>query len=278
MSQLSSNEHQSVFESIKKINQQKMEYWSARQLSGILEYSEYRHFLPVIIKAKEACQNSGHTISDHFEDSLEMVDIGSGAKRNIEDVRLSRYACYLIVQNADPAKSIVALGQMYFAVQTRKQELSEAFRRLKTDNEKRLFLREQMKKHNKQLASVAKEAGVVSPLDYAIFQDHGYRGLYGGLGQADIHKRKNLRRGQKILDYMGSTELAANLFRATQTEDKLRRENIKSKKKANIIHLEVGKKVRKTIQELGGTMPENLSPAESIKKIARKVKKQIGKA
>ena len=270
MNQLSNAGHSSVFESIKKINEQRMEYWSARELSKIFEYSEYRHFIPVITKAKDACNNSGHAVSDHFEDILGMVDIGSGAKRNIEDVKLSRYACYLIVQNADPAKEIVALGQTYFAVQTRRQELSDEFGKFKSDEEKRLFLRQQMKEHNRYLASAAKEAGVVKPRDYAIFQDHGYKGLYGGLGQIDIHRRKGLKKGQKILDHMGSTELAANLFRATQTEDKLRRENVRGKDKANQTHFEVGKKVRQTIKELGGTMPESLPPAENIKKIVSK--------
>ena len=275
MNQLNNARHSSVFESVKKINEQRMEYWSARELSKIFEYSEYRHFVPVIAKAKDACNNSGHAVSDHFEDILEMVDIGSGAKRNIEDVKLSRYACYLIVQNADPAKEIVALGQTYFAVQTRRQELSDEFGKFESDEEKRLFLRQQMKEHNRYLASAAKEAGVVKSLDYAIFQDHGYRGLYGGLGQVDIHGRKGLKKGQKILDHMGSTELAANLFHATQTEDKLRRENIKGKDKANQTHFEVGKKVRQTIKELGGTMPESLPSAENIKKIASKNKKQV---
>jgi len=275
MNQLNNTGHSSVFESVKKINEQRMEYWSARELSKILEYSEYRHFVPVIAKAKDACNNSGHAVSDHFEDILEMVDIGSGAKRNIEDVKLSRYACYLIVQNADPAKEIVALGQTYFAVQTRRQELSDEFGKFESDEEKRLFLRQQMKEHNRYLASAAKEAGVVKSLDYAIFQDHGYKGLYGGLGQVDIHRRKGLKKGQKILDHMGSTELAANLFRATQTEDKLRRENIRGKDKANQAHFEVGKKVRKTIKELGGTMPESLPSAENIKKITSKNKKQV---
>src|SRR3989338_126440 len=275
MNQLSNAGHSSVFESVKKINEQRMEYWSARELSKIFEYSEYRHFVPVIAKAKDACNNSGHAVSDHFEDILEMVDIGSGAKRNIEDVKLSRYACYLIIQNADPAKEIVALGQTYFAVQTRRQELSDEFGKFESDEEKRLFLRKQMKEHNRYLASAAKEAGVVKPIDYAIFQDHGYKGLYGGLGQVDIHRRKGLKKGQKILDHMGSTELAANLFRATQTEDKLRRENIRGKDKANQTHFEVGKKVRQTIKELGGTMPESLPSAENIKKIVSKNKKQV---
>ncbi len=267
--------HKSIFETIKKINVSGGEFWSARQLSKILVYSEYRHFLPVINKARESCINSNHEASDHFEDILEMVDIGSGAKRKIDDVMLSRYACYLIVQNADPSKEIVAQGQTYFAVQTRRQELSDEYNKLKTEKEKRLFLRDQMKEHNKHLASAAKEAGVVQPLDYAIFQEHGYKGLYGGLGQVDIHRRKGLRKNEKILDHMGSTELAANLFRATQTGEKLRRENIKGKHQANITHFEVGKKVRQTIQELGSTMPENLPKVENIKKIENKKRKQI---
>jgi DNA-damage-inducible protein D len=164
MDQLSRAGHHSVFENIKRKKDQEIEYWSARQLSTIIGYSEYRHFLPVIAKAKEACANSGYIISDHFEDVLEMVALGSGAKRNIEDVKLSRYACYLIVQNADPSKEIVALGQTYFAVQTRKQELIERsdYQSLKTEDERRLFLRDQLKVHNRQLASVAKNAGVVA--------------------------------------------------------------------------------------------------------------------
>lgn len=270
-----SNKHKSIFETIKKTNVSGGEFWSARQLSKILGYSEYRHFLPVINKAKESCVNSKQNMLDHFEDILEMVDIGSGAKRKIDDVMLSRYACYLIVQNADPSKEIVALGQTYFAVQTRKQELSDEYNALKSEEEKRLFLRDQMKEHNKHLASAAKEAGVVHPLDYAIFQEHGYKGLYGGLGQMDIHRRKALNKNEKILDHMGSTELAANLFRATQTGEKIRRENIKGKHHANTAHFEVGKKVRQTIQELGGTMPENLPKAENIKQVENKKRKLI---
>jgi DNA-damage-inducible protein D len=202
-----------------------------------------------------------------------LVSIGSGAKRKLEDVKLSRYACYLIVQNADPAKEIVALGQTYFAVQTRLQEIKQlqVYQQLKTEEEKRLFLLREMYEHNKQLAIAAKNAGVIEPVDYAIFQNHGYMGLYGGLDAKGIHRRKGLKKSENILDHMGSTELAANLFRATQTEEKLKRENIKGKQKANQAHYEVGKKVRKTIQELGGTMPENLPAATSIKKIAKKV-------
>lgn len=260
-----------VFEQIKHFDDDYSEFWSARELSRILEYSQFRHFVPVIERAKEACRNSGIKIPDHFEDILTMVKIGSGAEREIEDVRLSRYACYLIVQNADSSKEIVALGQTYFAVQTRLQELQQTrdYEQLKTEEEKRLFLREEMSLHNKQLAEAARAAGVVEPIDYAIFQNHGYQGLYGGLLAKDIHARKGLKKSQQILDQMGSTELAANLFRATQTEEKLRREDVKGKNKANQTHFEVGAKVRKTIEEIGGTMPENLPVADSIKKLKK---------
>ncbi len=259
----------SVFEQIRKTDSGGNEYWSARNMAKVLEYSEYRHFLPVIERAKEACKNSGQNIENHFEDILEMVSIGSKTEREVESVKLSRYACYLIVQNADPGKEVVALGQTYFAVQTRLQEIQqiEEYNRLSTEDEKRVFLRNELSKHNIQLAAAAKDAGVIKPIDYAIFQNHGYMGLYGGLDAKAIHKQKGLKKSQQILDHMGSTELAANLFRATQTEEKLRREQIKGKTKANQTHYEVGKKVRKTIEELGGTMPENLPTAKSIKKI-----------
>ncbi len=262
---------QTVFEKIKRLDNDNNEFWNARDLSKVLEYSQFRHFIPVIERAKEACKNSGINIIDHFEDILTMVPIGSGAEREIEDIRLSRYACYLIVQNADSSKEIVALGQTYFAVQTRLQEIQQmqAYQLLKTEAEKRVFLREEMSLHNKQLAEAAKDAGVIEPLDYAIFQNHGYQGLYGGLTAKDIHIRKGLKKSQQILDHMGSTELAANLFRATQTEEKLRREEIKGKDKANQTHFEVGTKVRKTIEDIGGTMPENLPVADSVKKLTK---------
>lgn len=264
------NQTQTVFERIKRLDDNKNEFWRARELSKVLEYSQFRHFAPVIERAKLACKNSGINTLDHFEDILTMVPIGSGAEREIDDVRLSRYACYLIVQNADSTKEIVALGQTYFAVQTRLQEIQQldAYKRLKTEEEKRKFLREEMSLHNRQLAEAAKDAGVVEPLDYAIFQNHGYQGLYGGMTAKDIHARKGLKKSQQILDHMGSTELAANLFRATQTEEKLRREHIKGKARANQTHFEVGAKVRKTIEDIGGTMPENLPVAESIKKLS----------
>ena len=274
MSELTAN---SAFERIKKTDGKGNEYWSARDMAKVLEYSEYRHFQPVLERAKEACRNSGQPVSDHFEDFLDMIEVGKGAMREIENVKLSRYSCYLIVQNADPSKEVVALGQTYFAVQTRLREVQqmEDYQRLRTEEEKRIFLRNELSRHNIQLASAAKGAGVLSSLDYAIFQNHGYMGLYGGLDAKGIQKRKGLKKNEQILDHMGSTELAANLFRATQTEEKLRRENIKGKDKANATHYEVGRKVRQTIKELGGTMPEELPTAINIKKLA---KKQAGKA
>ncbi|KHN53059.1 DNA damage-inducible protein D [Pectobacterium fontis] len=269
------NEHHQPFEEIKQVDDEGAEYWSARELSKLLDYSEYRHFTPVLERAKEACLNSGHNVDDHFEDVLGMVKIGSGAQRELKDIRLSRYACYLVVQNADPTKPVIAAGQTYFAIQTRRQELAddETFKRLRED-EKRLFLRNELKEHNKQLVEAAQQAGVETTLDFAIFQNHGYQGLYGGLDQKAIHQRKGLKKSQKILDHMGSTELAANLFRATQAEEKLRRDNVKSKQKANETHFEVGRKVRQTIKELGGTMPENLpAPEKSIKQLESAAKK-----
>ena len=270
---------QSVFEQIRKIDEQSMEFWSARDMAKVLEYSEYRHFLPVIEKAKEACKNSKQRLLDHFEDILEMIEIGKGGIRQIDSVKLSRYACYLIVQNADPSKEIVANGQTYFAVQTRIAEIKQMqeYAQLNSEDEKRLFLRNELTHHNIKLADTARCAGVIEPIDYAIFQNHGYMGLYGGLDAKDIHIKKGLKKSQKILDHMGSTELAANLFRATQTEEKLRRENIKGKKNANQTHYEVGKKVRKTIKELNGTMPENLPTAGSIKKLETKKTKHLKK-
>jgi DNA-damage-inducible protein D len=273
-----SNNNLSVFEQIKQIDENGNEFWMARQLAKTLDYTDFRNFLGVIEKAKEACQNSGQAVANHLVELNEVVAVGSGATHNYPSYKLSRYACYLIVQNADPSKEVVALGQTYFAVQTRIQEITqmEAYNRLSNEDERRLFLRNEMAKHNTHLAAAAKNAGVITSLDYAIFQNHGYMGLYGGLDAKAIHKSKGLKKNQQILDHMGSTELAANLFRATQTEEKLRRENIKGKQKANQTHFEVGKKVRKTIEELGGTMPENLPIANSIKEVEKAKKpKQI---
>ena len=269
-------QHHETFESIKQTNEYEQEYWSARQLSKVLDYSQYRHFLPVIERAREACRNSHQQVENHMEDVLHMVEVGSGAKRSLPDVRLSRYACYLIVQNGDPSKPVIANGQTYFALQTRQQELQvEAMANLSED-EFRLALREKLTDRNKLLVATAKDAGVVTPLDNAIFQDAGYKGLYGGLGAKDIHAKKGLEMGQKILDYMGSVELGANIFRVTQTQDKLRREQVKHKTQANVTHYEVGQKVRKTIEELGGVMPEELpTPDKSIQQVKRKVLKQV---
>jgi len=268
---------QNIFEQIRQVDEYGNEFWSARDLGKVLEYSEFRHFIPVIDRAKEACKNSGQSVSNHFEDILEMIELGKTAKRGVDSMKLSRYACYLIVQNADPSKEIVATGQTYFAIQTRIQEIRQMdeYTSLKSEEEKRLFLRNELKTHNIQLAEAAKDAGVIEPIDYAIFQNHGYMGLYGGLDAKGIHSRKGLKKSQNILDHMGSTELAANLFRATQTEEKLRREEIKGKKNANITHFNVGKKVRQTIEELGGTMPENLPTEESIKQLEKKEKKKL---
>jgi DNA-damage-inducible protein D len=262
-----------TFERIKRVNSAGGEFWSARELARVLEYTDFRNFEAVVEKAKAACFNSGHRVDDHFVEINEMIEIGKGGQRPVKTVMLSRYAGYLVIQNADPTKAIVALGQTYFAVQTRRQELAED--EALQEDQKRLLLRAEMKKHNKNLAGVAKQSGVVQPVDYAIFMDHGYRGLYGGLGMRDIHGRKRLKPKEHILDHMGSTELAANLFRTTQAEDKLRRENVRNKDFANRIHNEVGRKVRKTIHELGGTMPENLPVAESIKKVESRAKKRL---
>ena len=262
----------SIFEQIKQIDENGNEYWMARQLAKALDYTDFRNFTSVIDKAKQACENSEQPVSDHLVEFNEVVTVGSGATHTYPSYKLSRYACYLIVQNADPGKEVVALGQTYFAVQTRLQEIRQMdeYNRLSTENEKRLFLRNEMAKHNTQLAAAAKDAGVITEIDYAIFQNHGYKGLYGGLDAKGIHAKKGLKKSQKILDHMGSTELAANLFRATQTEEKLKREQIKGKQKANQTHYEVGKKVRKTIEEIGGEMPENLPVEDSIKNLSAK--------
>lgn len=234
-------------------------------------YNDYRNFEAVIVKARTACFNSGHRLEDHFVDITEMIGIGKGGQRPVKTVMMSRYACYLVIQNADPEKEIVALGQTYFTVQTRRQELSDN----EIEEQRRLTIRSELRTHNSQLADAAKGAGVIEPRDYAIFQNHGYLGLYGGLGAQDIHTRKGLKKGQHILVHMGSTELAANLFRATQAEEKLLREKIIGKTNANQAHREVGAKVRQTIKELGGTMPERLPTAESIKHSEAKTRKAI---
>lgn len=262
-----------TFESIKHINEYGQEFWYARELARVLEYKDFRNFEQSIFKAMDACKNSGYDIADHFGDATEMVEIGLGAQRGFPSYTLSRYACYLTVMNGDPRKEVIAVGQTYFAVKTRQQELVENYDQLSED-QKRLAIRHEMTEHNKSLADAAKMAGVETPQEYAMFQNYGYMGLYGGLKAADIKARKGLKKNQNILDHMGSTELAANLFRATQTDEKLRRENIHGKAAANRTHLEVGKKVRQTIKDLGGTMPEDLpTPEKSIKQLEREREK-----
>lgn len=271
MKTITSHQSHQTFEDIKQIDSNGVEFWYARALAKVLEYSDFRNFIKVIEKAKEACVNSGFKVEDHIVEVNEEIVHGKGAKNSYSSFALSRYACYLIVQNADPSKRVVANGQTYFALQTRRAELQddEKFAQLK-EEEKRVFLRNELKEHNKQLVEAAFNAGVESNLDFAIFQNHGYKGLYGGLDAKDIHAKKGLKKSQKILDYMGSTELAANLFRATQAEEKLKRDNIKGKANANQTHHEVGKKIRETIKELGGEMPENLpSPKKSVKSLEK---------
>ena len=259
------------FEAIRRTDPAGNAFWSSRDLARLLDYADYRNFQAVVESARTACFNSGQRVEDHFVEVTEMVGIGSGAQRELKTVMMSCYACYLAIQNADPAKEIVAQGQTYFALQTRRQELGDEAE----EKNRRLAIRSQLRTHNGQLAEAAKGAGVVDARDYAIFQNHGYMGLYDGLGAKDIHARKGLKKSEHILDHMGSTELAANLFRATQAEEKLRREKITGKANANKAHREVGAKVRETIKQLGGTMPEDLPTVESVKKLEASGKKAL---
>ena len=263
-----------TFEDIKHFNDDSQEFWFARELQHILGYTEWRNFLKVIDKAKLACENSNNLVDDHFVEVNKMVGIGSGAERYIDDIALSRYACYLIVQNGDPRKEIIAVGQTYFAVKTRQQEIIDNYDSLSED-QKRLAIRNEIVEHNKALAEAARQAGITEPVEYAVFQNWGYKGLYGGMDMRAIHQHKGLKKSQKILDHMGSTELAANLFRATQTEEKLRRDHVQGKHEANMTHFQVGAKVRQTIKELGGTRPEVLpTPEKSIKQIEKEQEKK----
>lgn len=268
-----------AFEDSARIDEEEVEYWTARTLKDLLGYSKWDSFLDVIEKAKAACISSGQAIDDHFSDVRKMVPIGSGAEREVVvDINLTRYACYVIAQNGDSRKKQIAFAQTYFAIQTRRQEIrdeDEAQHIPLPEDQKRLMLRDEIIEHNKRLASAAKGAGVIQPLDFAIFQNFGYKGLYGGLDRAGIQRAKGLKSRQNILNHMGSTELAANLFRATQTEEKLKRENIKGKQAANTAHYEVGQKVRQTIKDIGGTMPEKLHPAEDIVKVSRRIKQAL---
>jgi len=270
------------FENIKKVRKDGSEYWSARELAPALEYNKWENFSKVIKRAMIACQNSGHMIEGDFPEVRKIVEAGATSKP-VKDYELTRYACYLIVQNGDPRKEVIALGQTYFAIQTYRQEVADHFNELSEDN-RRLVVRGDIKQWNQMLAETAHNAGVITNEEFAIFQNAGYMGLYGGLDVDDIHKRKNLEVGKKILDYMGSTELIANLFRISQTEEKLRKDKIEDAKTATSAHYSVGKEVRTAIEKIGGTMPEDLpTPEKSIDQIEKeqmerlKVKAKAGK-
>ena len=259
--------NETIFESIRHVDEYGNEYWYARELQYILGYNQWRSINDLIKRAKVACKESDNNIHDHFAVDRKMINIAKGATRNVIDYKLSRYACYLIVQNANPKYEMVALGQTYFAIQTRKQELlEEEYGRL-TEDEKRFYQRDLTKKGNYSLNQTAKKAGVKN---FDKFHNVGYKGLYNGETANDIAKRKGLRYREDILDNMGSEELAANLFRITQTDAKLKRDNVDNEYTANSVHFEVGKKVRNTIKELGGTMPENLpTPDKSLKELEK---------
>ena len=261
------------FEDIKHIDEYGNEYWYARELQVALDYKRWDKFCNVIESAKIACENSNNAVLNHFSQVGKMVEIGSGAKRKQMDFKLSRYACYLIVQNANPNKEVVALGQTYFAVQTRKQELTEKEYSKLTEDEKRFYRRNLTKKGNYSLNQVAKKCGVKN---FDKFHNVGYRGLYNGESADDIAKRKGLRYREDILDNMGSVELAANLFRISQTESKLKRDNVTGEKYANETHYNIGKNIREVIAKNGGTMPEDLpTPKKSLKELEKEEIKKL---
>ena len=273
MSNEISTYNETIFESIKHINEYGMEYWLARELMPLLEYNKWENFHKVIKKAMIACKASNNSVSDHFPEVRKMVSIGSGATRKKVDYELSRYACYLIVQNSDPKKESVALGQTYFAVQTRRQELSEKEYSELTEDEKRFYQRDLTRKGNYSLNQTAKKSGVKN---FDKFHNYGYKGLYNGETADDIAKRKCLRYREDILDNMGSDELIANLFRISQTEQKLKRDNIKTENDANKTHYTIGKNIREVIKKNGGTMPEDLpTPKKSLKELEKEKRNQI---
>ena len=260
-----------TFEDIKHIDENGVEYWYARELQLVLNYKEWRKFENVINKAKESCRNSDITVLEHFVDIDKTIKMPKGATKNIRDYKLTRYACYLIAQNGDTRKKVIALAQTYFAIQTRKQEISEKEYSSLTEDEKRFYQRNLTNKGNYSLNQTAKKTGVKN---FDKFHNSGYKGLYNGETADDIAKRKGLRYREDILDNMGSDELIANLFRISQTEQKLKKDNIQSEKEANKAHYEVGSKIRKTIKELGGTMPEDLpTPKKSLKQLEKENKK-----
>ena len=261
-----------VFEDIKHIDENGNEYWLARELQKVLQYTQWRRFENVINKAKLACKNSNIKVDDHFANVGKMVDIGSNTKRETNDYKLSRYSCYLIAQNSDPRKEVISLAQTYFAIQTRKQELSEIEYNELTEDEKRLYRRNQVRKGNYNLNKTAVNSGVK---DLARFHNAGYKGLYNGETADDIFRRKKLIYREDILDNMGSEELADNIFRIAQTDAKLKRDNVDNEYTANSIHYEVGREVRDSIKRLGGTMPENLpTPDRSLKELVKENKNQ----
>ncbi len=257
------------FEDLKKVREDGSEYWSARELAPCLDYSKWENFQKVIDRAMLACENSGRKIVDQFPEVRKLIETAKGATRRIVDYELTRYACYLIVQNGDPRKEVIAWGQTYFAIQTYRQEVADHFNQLDEDR-RRLVVRGDIKQWNQMLAETARNAGVITEEEFAIFQNAGYMGLYGGLDVSDIHRKKALKARQKILDYMGSTELIANLFRISQTEEKLRKDAVNNAAEATYVHNKVGAEVRKAIEKIGGTMPEDLpTPKKSIQQLER---------
>ena len=259
-----------IFEDIKHIDELGNEYWLARELQSILGYNQWRSINDLIVRAISACKESKYNIDDHFALHRKMIKLAKGAKRNVVDYKLSRYACYLIVMNGNPQKEIIALGQTYFAIQTRKQELSEKEYNELTEDEKRLYRRNQARKGNYNLNQTAVNSGVK---DLARFHNAGYKGLYNGETADDIFKRKKLRYREDILDNMGSEELADNIFRIAQTDAKLKRDNVDNEYIANSIHYEVVNEVRNSIKRLGGTMPENLpTPEKSLKGLEKEIR------
>ena len=268
MSKLIAKEYK-CFEDIKNIRDDGSEFWYARELALVLDYTKWENFHKVIKRAMIACENSGHNICECFPEVRKTSKMPKGGVKSLVDYELNRYACYLIVQNGDPRKEVIALGQTYFAIQTYRQEVADRFNQLDEDS-RRLVVRGDIKQWNQLLAETARQAGVITNEEFAIFQNAGYMGLYGGLTVDDIHKKKGLAVGQKILDYMGSTELIANLFRISQTEEKLRKDNVSDANTATAVHHTVGKEVRKAIEEIGGTMPEDLpTPEKSIAQIEK---------
>jgi DNA-damage-inducible protein D len=268
MANLNAEEYQS-FESIKLVTEYGVEFWLARDLQNILQYTQWRNFQKAIDRAMLACKNSGYDVAEHFAEVSKTIKMPKTAEKQVVDYRLTRYACYLIVQNGDPRKEIIALGQTYFAIQTRRAEVADTFNQL-DENNKRLVARGNIKQWNQLLAEAAYKAGVITDEEFAIFQNSGYMGLYGGLTVSDIHARKKLKKGDKILDYMGSTELIANLFRISQTEEKLKMDKIANPQAANNTHYEVAEKIRKAMIEMGTTLPEDMpTPAQSIQIIER---------